>query len=126
MSKQFTALVHRICPCCGEKDDEQSEILIHRKFGDLSKVHNKAIGFGNFCKSCKELTDKAVVCVVIDQSKSSDLSNPFRTGNIFGLSSDWCERALPNAMYTNVMKKRMFYMDYRDALQIGLSVKYTP
>jgi hypothetical protein len=62
----------------------------------------------------------------VDKSKSEDIQNPYRTGNIFGLSEEWCNRALSGKMLEDVLRKRMFFMDYKDAIELGLSVKYTP
>lgn len=129
MSKKdnkFVALTYKACPCCGKKDDDQSEILIHQRFGDLSEIDHKITGFGNFCKECQEITTKAVACVVVDQSKSEDIQNPYRTGNIFGLSEEWANRALSGKMLADVLRKRMFFMDYKDAIEMGLPVKYIP
>lgn len=123
---KFVALTYKACPCCGKKDEEQSEILLHKRFGDLSSVDKQVTGFGTFCTDCQEITTKAVACVVVDQSKRSDMSNPYRTGNIFGLSEDWCKRALSDEMCAQVLKKRMFYMDYKDALELELPVNYLP
>lgn len=121
---QFVALTYKACPCCGKKDEKQSELLIHQRFEDLSKIDKQITGFGTFCDECKEITTKAVACVVVDESKSDDMQNPYRTGNIFGLSEDWCHKALPESMCEQVLKKRMFFMPHTDAIQLGLPVKY--
>lgn len=124
--KQWTALVYKACPCCGKKDEEQSEIVLHTRFGDLSEIHNKITGFGHLCKQCQELTAKAIACVVVDSSKSDDMKNPYRTGNLFGLSEEWCNKCFKEPMAKEVITRRMFYMDYKDAIAIGLPVNYTP
>lgn len=125
MNKQFTALVYKACPCCGKKDEEQSELLIHTRFDDLSKVHNTVTGFGKFCKECQEMCDKSVACVIVDESKTEEKNNPFRTGQIFGLSDDWVQRAIEDPLKKEILKSRMFFMDWKDALALGLPVEYT-
>ena len=125
--KNPVAIVHKVCPVCGKQDDEQSELLIHKRFGDLSKVNNKAIGYGTFCKTCKEGAEKAVFMVVCDLTKSEDHQNPYRTGEVFGMSEDWVTRVItPEDLRDHMLKVRMSFIDYKDAKTIGLPTKYEP
>lgn len=127
----FVAVTYKACPICGTKDEEQSELLLHQCMRDISELHNQVTGFGKPCDKCQEGIDQgAIMIIVVDQSKSGDLSNPaewFRTGNIIGLKQEAIERMIqPGDFLDSILKRRALVMDYKDAIEIGLPVDYTP
>lgn len=125
--KKITAIVNKACPICGKVDEEQSELLISKRFKDLSDIHNQTIGFGHFCASCKADTEKAVMFVVYDEQKSEDMKNPYRCGEVFGMSDDWIKRSIhPQELQDDMLNKRMAFITYQDAKEIGLPTKYEP
>lgn len=126
--KQFVAMTHETCPICGKNTNEG--IVIHKGFGDLSEVHNKSTGFSNPCDECQKGLDMgAIMVIVVDKDKSGDCSSEqlYRTGNIMGLSQDWAKRAINDeTLLADILKKQVMIMDYKDAIAIGLPVKYEP
>ncbi len=123
--KQFTAIVYHCCPICGKKDD--GEILIHMRFGDLSAVDGKNIGYSDKpCSECQKIFDAgAIALIVADQEKSGATPEElYRCGAVFGMSEDWVRRCLTGDILESVLKKRVLVMDYKDAKAIGLTVNY--
>jgi hypothetical protein len=90
------AMVHKLCPVCTRKVEEH--ILMDTKFrsspGKLeAELHNKAIGIADtMCNDCKEAIGEGIYLIEIDAAKSEDTRNPWRTGNIAGVSREFWER----------------------------------
>lgn len=123
----MVAMVHEICPICGKKMNES--LLIHQRFGDLSEVHGKATGISSKpCEECQAGLDKgAIMLIVLDKEKSGDTPETwYRTGNIFGMSEDWANRVLNEPFLSDVLKRRVATIDYKDVIAIGLPVNYNP
>lgn len=121
----FVAMTHHICPCCGKKTGE--EVVLSTIFKDISAIHNKAVGW-ELCEECKENMKIAVMAVVLDRDKSGDgsINEWYRTGNIIGMSEDWCRRYFEGEILEQMLKTRMFPIDYRDAIAMRMPVKYDP
>lgn len=126
MSKDnYVAVTYKACPICGKKDEEQSEVLLHRRFGDISKLHNQINGYGHPCKECKEMTDKAILFIVIDEDKSENIQDPYRTGEMYGMSEEYVNRVITEPLLEQILRVRFTYIDWKTAKYIGLPVKYT-
>jgi hypothetical protein len=67
---------------------------IRDKPGKLeTEVHNKAIGIANeLCPDCKEKIGEGTYMIEIDPAKTEDMRNPWRTGNIIGVTRSFWER----------------------------------
>lgn len=119
---QFVAIVHHVCPICAKTD--QGNILIHQRFGDLSKVHNQKIGW-ELCTECKDAIEvqKAIMLIVVDESRTtdpSDINTWYRCGHIFGVTEDYIRRVVqPEAMVQQVLKKRSAVLDINAAEMLG-------
>ena len=122
----FVAMVYHLCPICAKRDD--GEILLHTKFGDLSKIDKQNVGFSNPCDECQAAIDSgAIMIIVIDQSKSGDMAfeNLYRTGEVFGVTEDAILRVFnPSAVREKIIKSRYCIMDYLTARKCGLPTKY--
>ena len=122
----FVAMVYHLCPICAKRDD--GEILLHTRFGDLSKVDRQNIGFGPPCSECQAGIDSgAIMIIVVDASKSGDMAfeNLYRTGEVFGVKQEVIIKAIDNpVLREEVLKKRCMIMDYLDARQCGLPTQY--
>lgn len=88
------SLVKELCPVCGKEMDGpiiMNSILTENCAKEVKDLHNKVIGFANYCcKECAEYKDIAVFFVSIDESKSSkgSLKDLYRTGKIVGIKKD--------------------------------------
>jgi hypothetical protein len=127
---QFVALTHKLCPICGKKCDDQSEILIHKRLDDISNLHGQVTGFGNPCEECTTAINKGAIMIIVldsDRGNVDDIREWYRTGNIFGLKEEAITRMIDNLeILEPILKKRAMVMDYRTALEIGLPVNYNP
>ena len=122
------AMTHMSCPICGKNTNEG--ILLDKRMKDISRMHNKSTGFSNPCTECQKGIDMgAIMIIVIDESKTTGtkLKDLYRTGNVIGVSEDFIGRIVtPVEMLEDILNKRFAVMDYNVAIQIGLSVVYTP
>lgn len=85
------AIVYHQCPLCLGKDD--GEILIHKRLGDLSKFNGQVVGVTKEpCSKCQELMAQGLLIIEVDESKTTDDKNPWRTGYMFVLNKEAGER----------------------------------
>lgn len=90
------ALVYHQCPLCLAKDE--GEILIHKRLGDLSKYNRQVVGLSKEpCSDCKDLMAQGLLIIEVDESKTTDEKNPWRTGHMFVLRKESGERIFTEA-----------------------------
>lgn len=71
------------------------------------------------CSKCKEWMEKGIIFISVDEERSEDLQNPYRTGGWVVMSEDWVKRTFePGELIDTVLKKRVAFMpdDAWDAL----------
>ena len=83
-SKLGVALVHHICPACGCQTGE--EILMNTRLSvpmakKVEAAHGKAIGY-EWCDTCKEASKIGVGLIQVDEAKTTDQTDPWRTGKV--------------------------------------------
>jgi hypothetical protein len=89
MSKDFVAIVHKLCPICAKQDE--GELLLSTRMRNISHLHNKNTGFGQPCAECQSGIDQgAIMHIVVDADLSGDgsLEQIYRTGEVFGLTEE--------------------------------------
>lgn len=125
-NKIGVALTKEVCPvCCKEQDGAivMNTVLNERNATEVEKLHNQVVGFmPHPCTECREKMPEGTGTwlVIVDEDKSDEPNNPYRTGNIFGMKREDVESIF------NVPYSEIAYMDYRVAQHIGIEVKYTP
>lgn len=123
--KQFTAIVHHVCSICAKRDD--GELLIHKRFGDLSNVHNQNVGW-KICDECKHAIEvqNAVMLIVVDPKRTSDLNDMntwYRCGIILGVTHDYIRRLFTPAEHAEaVIKKGAAVLELEAAEKLGFDV----
>lgn len=117
---QYVALTK--CFFCGE----DNQIIMHRRFGDLSEIHGKIINMEP-CSTCQEHMKKGVILLVIDEKKSPDkwwekqLPNPYRTGLMAVIKDEAIQRLFnPETADRIINKTRWSFISSEAANQIGL------
>ena len=114
--KICSSIVHYICPiCCKETN---SQVIMNTKLtkSNAEKVkdlHNKVIGFSNKpCEECQKIIDEKNVFMIvgIDESKTDNTSNQYRTGHIIGINKD---SDFYKSLNENITKGFMAYMDIK-------------
>ena len=94
MAKLDIALIHELCPVYLTPVNEQillgKTIITRDRIGILEKnLHGKPIAISKeLSENAKKEIGDGVFLIEIDPKRSEDMRNPFRTGNIIGISKD--------------------------------------
>lgn len=88
------AVVKRLCPVCCKAFD--GEFIMNNKLNTaqakkVKELHGKVIGFSKDpCEECQKIIDEKNVMffIGIDEDKTTDKGNPFRTGHVVGLDKN--------------------------------------
>ena len=119
-----TALVHENCPICGKKINEQimmNSRLTEKNAEEIKSFHNKSVGYSEEpCDECKELKKQGFIFIEVDESKTEDKSNPYRTGNMWVIKKEAAERIITNK---DIIDAGVSFIDIIVAKQIGLITK---
>jgi len=126
------------CFYCGEGSD----ILLHKRLGDVSAFHNKVISM-NPCSKCEGYMKMGIILITIDEKRSEDgwerpkpvrvktgyntykdepgMPNPFRTGGFFVISEDAFKRAFTGEGIQEFgLRARFMFMEHNAAIEMGL------
>ena len=114
------ALVKKACPLCGVLSDGpivMNSILSEERAKEVKALNGKTIGYSEEpCKECKSVMEQAFLIIGIVEAKTNDNSNPYRSGNQWGIRK---EKALEMFGEENC-KKGACFMDVHIADKIGL------
>lgn len=118
------ALVHEICKICGKEVNEQiimNQELTEKNAKNIKSMHNKAIGYSEEpCDECKELMTKGFILIEYDKTLTTDMHNPYRTGNIWGITFDAAEKL---GVDKDIIAIGYSLIDIETAQNLGLSIK---
>ena len=125
------ALVHKLCPICCKKVEE--EILINSKLStkyakEVEKLNGKAVGFSdNACEECSKYKDECVYIISIDPERSDvkTMEGIYRMGRISGVKndSDFIESIPENYILKTANGVKYVFMDYKEGVELGLFEK---
>lgn len=112
------ALAKEACPVCTKLYD--GPILIDRKIGStkVEKFHQQTIGFMKHpCDECREKVKEGegTWIIIIDESKTDDMRNPYRTGHVFALKREAAQEICGDQEFC--------YMGYDTAFQLGFPLE---
>lgn len=125
--KVGVAVVNHICPICGKVNDDDSTVVINKRFTNseankVKSLHNKTVGVSRKpCKECQSWIDKGAFFVIgVDVEKTEDMANPYRSGHLVGVKRD-CDfyKSLPD----ECKRGDAILMDYRQMMQLGFIQK---
>lgn len=111
------ALVKEICPACTKEMD--GPIILNTKLDkdeaeNVEKMHGQVIGFSEtFCKHCQDYADKGIILIGIDESKSDDMRNPYRSGHFFVVKESWLDNINDEKIVKQAKEKRMMYVSHK-------------
>jgi len=84
------ALTKELCPVCLKEQDGAillNQILTKSKADEVKELHGKVIGIAKtICAECKDKIQGGIYLIAIDEDKSIDMSNPYRTGKYIGIT----------------------------------------
>jgi len=120
--KLGVAIVKEACPVCGK--DFEGPIVMNRRFSnkaaeDVRALHGKVIGYKDCpCDECKELLTKGFVLIGVEEAKTDNPQNPYRSGHM------WCiKKEAAAELFTRVKLDHGFaFIDVMIADSIGLPV----
>lgn len=90
-------------------------ILTEKHANNVKELHGKVIGY-TICPECKENMKKAFMLIGVIESKTKDKDNPYRSGNVWGVSFDYAKKLFKN----NIPEKGIAFIDAQAANDIGL------
>lgn len=125
MSKQIVALTKTACPICAQ--EESGDLILSKRLRDISHLDGQVTDW-KLCDECKAgMAQGAVMTIIIDKDLCSgyELHEIYRCGEVYGLTKDAIRRMITDKeLAEEIIQKQVFIMDYRDAKQVGLPVKY--
>lgn len=118
------ALVKRACPVCAEVLDAEiilNTVLSKRRAAEVKKLHGECIGFLDApCAECQEFMRQGIILVTIDESKTTDHSNPYRTGGFFVIKEEAIKRIFNAEMAARLVETRVGFIEHEAAVQLNL------
>lgn len=86
-NKLGVALIHTLCKVCAKEMD--GEILMNTKLTEANAKKVEAMNGTNvwskeLCPDCKNMKEQGFILIGADETKTEDVTNPWRTGFI------WC------------------------------------
>ena len=119
--KKPVVIVKRACRICGKIYDR--EILLARNiYTDLSDMDGAVVGWlEEPCDQCKKWMQEGVIFIGIDPEKTTDETNPYRTGD-FSVIRDSSNvfSIMTQTLRDNVLEKRCCFVDYRLGYKLGV------
>lgn len=119
-----TALVHENCPICAKKINEHimmNSRLTEKNAEEIKSLHNKSVGYSEEpCDECKEYKKQGFIFIEVDKSKTEDISNPYRTGNMWVINKESAERIITNK---DIINAGASFIDIVVAKQLGLNTE---
>ena len=101
------------CFVCGE----DSDILLHKRFKDISEVHGKAVN-KEPCQKCQKFMKDGVILISCrDGEEGSD--NPYRTGGWWVIKLEAARRIFTEV---DVDKNRIFFIPDSVCQHLGLEI----
>lgn len=117
------AMVKHVCPVCAEYTEDS--ILMNTRLTQsnakkVEEANGQIIGYMDEpCPQCQEYMKQGCVLITVDETRTQDWKNPFRTGGFFVLKDEAISRIFDESMSALVIKKRVGYIQHEAAVQLG-------
>jgi hypothetical protein len=114
----YGGVKHRdVCPKCKHPRDTNYDSTWERKeLSDTEHIHQTGV-----CQQCQKYMQQGIILISVDESKSDDLSNPYRTGGWVVVKEEAVRRMLPESDVTEqICQKRMSFVPDDVWDQLGL------
>lgn len=116
---QPVAIVYHQCPLCLAKDE--GEILIHKRLQDLSHLDRQIVGPSDEpCAKCQELMSLGLLVIEVDEHKTTDDKNPYRTGHQFVLKKAAAERIFAEVLEAPYPPKGVVFFSQEVVDHLGI------
>lgn len=82
------ALIKELCPVCAKEMDGPIIILTKKNAEEVESLHGQVLGYSNkLCTDCQKVLDEKgedfVYLIMVDETKTEDKRNPYRTGKVY-------------------------------------------
>ena len=107
-----------VCFYCGE--DKNELILPGMMKGDAEAPH-RAVWNKEPCDKCKGYMEQGVILIEVDESKTTNMNNPWRTGRLSVVTENFIRRIFqPPELVEDVCKRRMAFIPVDTYELLGL------
>ena len=116
-NKVGTALVKRACRVCAKTFD--AEIVLNTKLTEynakkVEDLHQKVVGYlEEPCDNCKELMGQGIVFIGVDDEKTEDKKDPYRTGHMAVVRRS----AIKDE---KILEHGVAFVDYNQGVKLGI------
>lgn len=126
------ALVKRACRVCFKTVDAEIVMntkLIESNANKVSDMHGKVIGWIDndlgMCDECLKDAKKGVYFITVDESKTEDRDNPWRTGGLFMVKNKAVKEMLKGTdILDKALENRIVFIPDDLAEQVGFPMDY--
>ena len=117
MEKHFeVSLCKELCPACLKELDGpiiMNSLLTEKCANEVKELHGKVIGISNkFCDQCQEYAHQGIILIGIDENKTDDMKNPYRSGHFYVVKESWLENINDDKLKEVARKKRMMFVSH--------------
>lgn len=118
--KLGVALTKELCPICTKEVD--GAIVMNTRLTpgaakNVEKLHGQVVGWSKEpCEECKEMKAKGFVLIGAVEKKTTDATNPYRSGNIWVVAHS----VATDLFGENPPKSGVAFIDVNVAQQMGL------
>lgn len=122
--KLGVALVKELCPACAK--EMAGPIVLNKRLNKtaakkVEEMNGQVVGVADhFCEECQGYADKGIIFIGVDESKTEDMSNPYRTGLFAVVKEEAVKNMIEEPLLSRVLEKRMTYIDHDVAIQMGM------
>jgi hypothetical protein len=108
------------CFICGKDDCIVINTKLTKKHAEeVEKMNGMSIS-KEPCPECREHMKNGVILISVDEDKSDDMNNPWRTGGWWVIKSDAVGRLLKKELADQLLKSRVGFIEHEMAEGIGL------
>ena len=123
-SKLGVALVKELCPAC--LAEMSGPIIMNQRLTKsaaekVEQIHGQVVGIADhFCEQCQDYANQGIIFVGVDESKTEDMSNPYRSGLFTVVKEDAVKDMVEEPLLSRILEKRMTYIEHDVAVQMGM------
>lgn len=98
MSKKLgVALINELCPVCTKKMENGGTVVMNTRLTEsaakkVEEMHNQNVWSKELCDECKEMKSKGFILIGAVEAKTTDATNPYRSGNIWCVKQEVAEQ----------------------------------